>query len=89
MKFYNDKNNYLYWFKTFDYITQNKLSAIYMYDKNSIAFYINGILHNKRNAAVQSILKGSEYYLNDKCYGTEDDFTKKSWRRFIKLQAFL
>ncbi len=30
-----------------------------------------------------------EFVLNGICYGCEDDFTKQTWRRFVKLKAFL
>ncbi len=26
---------------------------------------------------------------NGKYYGDQNDFTKKSWRKFVKIQAFL
>ena len=83
MKFYRDKDNVYYWTKIFD----NKLDSIY-YNYCS-CFYKNGRPHNSKNAAYKDNDGYKAFYLNDKCYGYNDDFTKKSWRRFVKLQALL
>jgi hypothetical protein len=84
MKFYKDKvNKYYYWFK----IINNKLTAIH-YDR-STRFMKNGIFHNNKNAAIIYCSSYKEFSLNDKKYGNENTFTKQSWRRFVKLQAFL
>ncbi len=85
MKFYRDKKNTYYWHK----IYSNNLTAIY--SRDFIMFFKNGIKHNTKNAVYISDYKYiyKEFYLNDKCYGYNDDFTKKSWRKFVKLKAFL
>jgi hypothetical protein len=76
MRFYIDK------------IPNNNSSAIYDISKE-ILFISNGYEHNTKNA---SYIKNNGYKffsLNGKCYGDEDDFTKQSWRRFVKMEAFL
>jgi hypothetical protein len=84
MKFYREtyRTNYL------DLIIKNKLNAIY-YHIFSVRFFKNGRIYNYKNAAVNWDDGYAEFYLNSKCYGNNTYFTKKSWRRFVKLQAFL
>jgi tetratricopeptide (TPR) repeat protein len=51
-------------------------------------YRVNSKYNNAKNAAY--VYDGyKEFYLNDKCCGIDDDFTKGSWRRFVKIQAFL
>jgi hypothetical protein len=93
MKFYLDKDDddLLFWTK----IMKNKFTAIYtnIYISNksknyTIEFFKNSKEHNTKNAAyIDNEFK--QFYLNGKCYSYNDDFTKESWRRFIKMQAFL
>ena len=80
MKFYKEG----YWNK----IRINNLDAIY-HDYYNVIFYKNGIISNSKNAAFIEINEYKEFYLNDKDYGDENSFTKKSWRKFAKLQVFL
>lgn len=92
MKFYKDKN-YL------NKIYSNKLNAVYSYSYYyslntmnliyAIQFFKNGMGHNPKNADYIHNDGYKEFSLNHKCYGTNDDFTKESWRRFVKLKAFL
>ena len=83
MKFYReDKSYYNYWSKTI----RNKLTAIYC--NNSIYFFKNGEKHNAKNAAYISNT-GKVFCLNNQCYGYGTNFTKQSWRKFVKLQVFL
>ncbi len=82
MKFYKDKNNY-YWFK----IRRNKLTVIY-HDNRCVFFYKNGKRHNSKNASFVDSNTLKVFRLNDKFYGDEKKFTKKSWRRFVKMQIF-
>jgi len=85
MKFYRNKeNDFSYWIL----IRANKLTAIY-HNYDYIAFFKNSKLHNDKNAAYIYGNKYKQFCLNDKDYGTNNDFTKESWRRFSKLQAFL
>jgi hypothetical protein len=85
MKFYRDMNNYDdYWNKIFN----NNLTAIY-YNSFAIKFFKNGKENNTKNASYIAKSGYKQFYLNDKCYGDDEDFTKESWRRFVKLQAFL
>ena len=84
MKFYKDKNFYLY------YIRRIKLTAILYYNSTkTISFFKNGIWHNSKNAAYIRLNVCKEFSLNGKFYGRENNFTKKSWRKFVKLQTFL
>ena len=84
MKFYReDKNNYEYWNK----IIRNKLNAIY--HSESVWFFKSGKHHNFKNASYFNYNGYKEFSLNGKLYGYENDFTKKSWRKFVKIQVFL
>ena len=84
MKFYRDKkNNIYYWSK----IEANKLTAIH--SDYSVSFFKNGKRHNSKNTACVYYFVIKEFFLNGKRYGYENDFTKKSWRKFVKIQAFL
>jgi hypothetical protein len=83
MKFYRDKQSWDYWVK----ITNNKLNAIY-FDIGTW-FFKNGKLNNAKNAAYNQNDEYKEFTLNDECYGDETNFTKQSWRKFARLQAFL
>ena len=84
MKFYRDKKYKFYIY----YLFNNKLTAIYS-SANYVSFYKNNFCHNVKNAAYVSENKFKLFYLNGNLYGKEYDFTKKSWRRFIKLNTFL
>ncbi len=85
MKFYKDKKNSLYYL---DKIEVYDLTAICIDFIFNINFYKNGKIHNTKNAAhINSIYK--DYYLNNEFYGDQNNFNKQSWRRFIKLQAFI
>ncbi len=85
MKFYRDKINNYYLNK----IYVNNLSAIYFDNEDEeILFYSNGYLHNVKNAAYVT-KSWKSFYLNGKFYGYHTDFTKETWRRFVKLQVFL
>jgi hypothetical protein len=84
MKFYKDKvNGFYYWIK----IVEHKLTAIHC-DK-SIRFIKNGQYHNSKNLAFIRNDGYKEFCLNNKCYHDGNYFTKKSWRKFVKLQVFL
>ena len=77
--------------KTTNYLNEirfNNLTAIYDNYYNVI-FYKNGKRHNSKNTSYISKNGRKEFCLNAIYYGSEEDFTKKSWRRFVKLQAFL
>ena len=82
MKFYRDNNNWYF----YDKIRDINLSAIYS-QYSFITFVTNGKRHNSKNAAYIEINDSKIFYLNGKYYG--DNFTKQSWRRFVKLKAFL
>ncbi len=87
MKFYKYKNDCNYW----DKIKKYELTAIYYQPNRSIyvQFFKNGKYHNVKNVDYINS-NGQKYFsLNNKFYGSINEFTKKSWRRFVKLQAFL
>ncbi len=75
-------------------ISGNKLTAIY--SCAFIRFFKNGRFHNSKNASYIAPFPMEHkecgyktFFLNGEYYGNEDDFTKKSWRRFIKMKFFL
>jgi hypothetical protein len=84
MKFYNGTGNIYYW----KLICDQKLTANYC-NSISVTFYKNGQLHNAKNAAYIAFNGCKQFILNNKHYGTNYTFTKESWRKFIKLKAFL
>jgi hypothetical protein len=92
MKFYLDHFKSLLLSK----IKGNKLNAVHinLFTKQ-VQFFKSGLINNGKNAAILfEIEYGYKYrdkffYLNDKYYGDNEDFTKHSWRRFCKLKAFL
>ena len=84
MKFYREKTiDGYYWGK----IEDNNLTAIY-FDYN-VWFFKDGKYHNNKNASYINYNGFKEFFLNSKYYGNEYNFTKKSWRKFVKLQVFL
>ena len=86
MKFYRDKSESdLCWNKILD----DKLTCILLDSYEVITFYKSGELNNTKNASYNNNSGHKVFYLNDEYYGDLNDFTKKSWRRFVKLQAFL
>jgi hypothetical protein len=54
-----------------------------------VDFCKNNTYHNTKNAAYVHDSSYKEFYLNGKCYGTNNDFTKNLWRKFVKMQVFL
>jgi len=85
MKFYRyNDTDYSFFYK----IQNNKLNAIYYSSTYESHFYKNGEIHNAKNAAV-IVDSYASFYLNGKKYGYQTKFTKKSWRRFVKMQVFL
>ena len=49
-------------------------------------WYLNGELHREDGPAMEWVDGGKEWYLNDVCYGQNDDFTHKSWIKFVQLE---
>jgi ATP sulfurylase len=83
MKLYKEnKSNICY----YDKIKNNNLTCIY-HDSYTVDFYKNGKLHNDKNVALISKSGYKSFYLNGKHY--RNNFTKKSWRKFVKLQTFI
>ncbi len=83
MKFYK---SYSYYGSNLEKIISENLNAIYSY--YDVLFFKNGKEYNDKNAAYISIIN-KQFILNNEVYGNENTFNKKSWRRFVKLQAFL
>ena len=75
----------------------DKITAIFnILNINSlhcVRFIKNGKHHNPKNAAYVNSRGYKEFRLNNIYYGYANgyakDFTKLSWRKFIKLLAFL
>mgnify|MGYP007069469517 CR=1 FL=1 len=84
MKFYIDKFN-----SPYIKIINNKLTSVFMSFHKTTMFFKNGKYHNNKNAAIYYIDGIKDFRLNGKYYSNQNKFTKKSWRRFVKLQAFL
>jgi len=51
-------------------------------------WYKNGELHREDGPAIEYAVGYREWWLNNKCYGSVNDFTNKSWKRFIKTLIF-
>ena len=90
MKFYKDNKSIYYFCK----IRNNKLTSIYQehyYEKETscVKFFKNGLKHNDKNASYIHIDGYKQFYLNGHFNGYKKDFTKQSWRKFIKMQVFL
>ncbi len=85
MKFYKYINYNKYINST--YIKTKKITCIYI-NRMIVYFYKNGMYHNSKNAAIIEVLY-KEFCLNEEYYGDEYNFTKQSWRRFVKMKAFL
>jgi hypothetical protein len=93
MKFYRD--NYSWCNYNFIKI-ENKLTAIYyhFYSLNlyHIVFFKDGKNHNIKNASTIHNNGFEEFCLNNKYYGNDYNFTKHSWRKFVrelKLKVFI
>ena len=87
MKFYISINS-----STCDYLNKiinNILTAIISNKSSYVEFFKNGVLHNIKNAAIIYNNQYKNFISNNKRYGSEKDFTKESWRKFVKLQVFL
>ncbi len=71
-------------------INDNMLDAILISSGSLyVRFLKNGKDHNTKNAALIRYDGYKQFYLNNKLYGYKKDFTKKSWRKFVKMQVFL
>lgn len=89
MKFYKDKVINIKTKITYLHlIEENKLTAICC-EFYAVLFYKNGLEHNYKNASYVHDDGSKEFILNGHSYGYEDNFTKKTWHKFCKLQAFL
>jgi hypothetical protein len=86
MKFYKyiNYNKYI----NANYVETKKITCIYINDY-VVVFFKNGLYHSNKNAAHINNHGHKEFYLNNQFYGDQNNFTKESWRRFVKLQAFL
>ena len=84
MKFYKDNTN-IY---SFNEMNHNKLTYVYC-NKITVQFIKNGKNHNFKNMGYIVNNTTKWFYLYGKYFGNQNDFTKSSWRKFAKLQAFL
>lgn len=84
MKFYKKTSQALLNETFFNEKITNICSTYY-----SVEFCKNDMYHNTKNAAYVHNSCYKEFYLNGEFYGTEKYFTKKSWRKFVKMQAFI
>ena len=90
MKFYTENKGYINYR---DKILVNKLTAVYFYKYSNenycVQFFKNGKCHNSKNADYVDYRGYKDFSLNGKFYGYHTDFTKETWRRFVKMQVFL
>jgi hypothetical protein len=70
-------------------IINNKLTSVFISFHKTTMFFKNGKYHNNKNTAFIRYDGYKIFNLNGEFYGYNTDFTKESWRRFVKLQAFL
>ncbi len=70
-----------------------KIDAILLKIKKGFTvtiFFKNGKVHSsKKGAVILSYCNDINFYLNGNYYGNQYNFTKKSWRKFVKMQVFL
>ncbi len=70
----------------------DKITAIFntlnINSLHCVRFIKNGKHHNPKNAAYISKYGSKQFCLNNMSYGCKNDFTKETWRRFVKLQVF-
>ena len=51
-------------------------------------YYLNDQLHRENGPAIECPSGNKLWYLNGKCYGFKNDFTNKSWKKFVKTLIF-
>ena len=54
--------------------------------ENTIVYYLNGQYHREDGPAIEFAGGSKEWWLNGKHHGYNDDYTNKSWIRFVKLE---
>mgnify|MGYP007071561290 FL=1 len=86
MKFYRDNLKADFCWQN---ILDNRLTAILLDYYNAVLFYKNGKENNTKNASYIAKSGYKQFCLNDEDYGDQTNFTKQSWRRFVKMQVFL
>jgi len=59
-----------------------------IYSSGTKFWYKNGKLHREEGPAVELSNGQKGWYLNNIFYGSNDDFTSESWKRFIKTIIF-
>jgi len=55
-------------------------------EHNSFIYYLNGKFHREDGPAVEWSNGDKKWFLNDKYYGSNNDYTNESWIRFVKLE---
>ena len=58
------------------------------YSNGDKIWYKNGILHREDGPAIECADGYKEWCLNDKCYDYNNNFTNKSWSKFVKTLIF-
>ena len=51
-------------------------------------YYVNNVLHREDGPAVEYANGDKEWWLKNKYYGSNNKFTNKFWKRFIKTLIF-
>ena len=51
-----------------------------------IVYFLNGKLHREDEPACEYADGTKQWWLNGKAYGINDDYTNKSWKRFVRLE---
>lgn len=90
MKFY--RGNYSWCNYNYNKIIENKLTAIYSLNLYHTEFFKDGKSHNTKNASNIHNNGYKRFRLNNKYYGNNYNFTKHSWRKFVrelKLKVFI
>lgn len=59
------------------------------YGNGTKYYYSHNFISHREDGAAREYSNGYKYYfLNGQCYGSETDYTDKSWIRFVKLKVF-
>ena len=58
------------------------------YANGNKEWYKNGKCHREDGPAVEWASGYKAWYLNNKCYGRNNDFTNKSWIKFVQTLIF-
>ena len=79
-------NGSKYWYKNGKLHRENK--AAIEYADGAKIWCKNGLYHREDGPAIEWASGAKEWWLNDKHYGSNNDFTNKSWKIFVKTLIF-